>query len=316
MTNTTLNFLGDRSTWQGAKVAFDDIHSLWGGRRIVIQGDGVAFITQVDLAQEDQTFRLNLGVERALRVFNVCVGNDVLAIAFPAHTPVPDEVSTRLEISNAAGQSQTVTYWANSPVDYRFEEARAVFTVVADNMEQFQPTVLPQPEPAPVPVQPAPAAPPTPPSPERLLAAIIGFFQADDWNFEQVPDRPVLRLPFQGKNGKWTCYAQVRVAAGLEQFLFYSVMPINTPEPKRPAIAEFIARANYGMALGNFELDFSDGEVRYKTSIDATHSELTPALIRPIVITNNLMMDRYFPGLMSVIYANVSAVDAIKQIEG
>ncbi len=316
MTNTTLSFLGDRSTWQGAKVALDDIHGLWGGRRVVVQGDGVAFVTQVDLAQEEQIFRLALGVERALRVFDVCVGNDILAIVFPPHTPVPDEVSTRLEITNPAGQSQTVTHWANGPVDYRFEEARAVLTVVADNMEQFQPAALPRPEPPPAPVQPAPAAPPAPPSPERLLAAITGYFQAEKWSFEKVADRPVLRLPFQGKNGKWTCYAQVRVAVGLEQFLFYSVMPLNAPEPKRQAIAEFITRANYGMALGNFELDFSDGEVRYKTSIDATHIDLTPGLIKPMVVTNYLMMDKYFPGLMSVIYANVSPAEAVKQIEG
>lgn len=316
MTTTTLSFLGDRSTWQGAKVALDDIHGLWGGRRVVVQGDGVAFVTQVDLAQEEQTFRLVLGVERALRVFDVCAVNDILAIVFPAHTPVPDEVSTRLEITNPAGESQTVTHWANGPVDYRFEEARAVLTVVADNMEQFQPTALPRPEPLPAPVKPALAAPPTPPSPERLLAAVTAYFQAEKWSFEKVADRPVLRLPFQGDNGKWTCYAQVRVAVGLEQFLFYSVMPLNTPEPKRQAIAEFITRANYGMALGNFELDFSDGEVRYKTSIDATHIDLTPALIRPMVVTNYLMMDKYFPGLMSVIYANVSPAEAVKQIEG
>ena len=34
------------------------------------------------------------------------------------------------------------------------------------------------------------------------------------------------------------------------------------------AIAEFLTRTNYSMIIGNFELDFADGEIRYKTSID------------------------------------------------
>jgi hypothetical protein len=315
MTNTTLAFLGDRTTWQQAQIVLDETHGLWGGRRIAIRGDGVALVTQVELTQEDQTFQLNLGVERALRVFDVCAQNDVLAIAFPQHTPVPDELNTRLEITNHARQTRTVTYWANSPVNARFEEARTVFTAVADNMEQFQPIPVSQPDQPPAPPQTTPAAPAVA-SPERLLTAITDFFQSDNWTFEKVHDRPVLRLPFQGKNGKWNCFAQVRVGSSLEQFLFYSVLPLNVPEPMRQAIAEFVTRANYGMAIGNFELDFSDGEVRYKTSIDASDAELTHALIRPVVVTNCLMMDKYFAGFMSVIYANISPAVAIKQIEG
>ncbi|MCW5858354.1 MAG: hypothetical protein KIS63_08705 [Caldilineales bacterium] len=295
MTNTTLSFLGDRSTWQGAKVALDDIHGLWGGRRVVVQGDGVAFVTQVDLAQEEQIFRLALGVERALRVFDVCVGNDILAIVFPPHTPVPDEVSTRLEITNPAGQSQTVTHWANGPVDYRFEEARAVLTVVADNMEQFQPAALPRPEPPPAPVQPAPAAPPAPPSPERLLAAITGYFQAGSGHSSSRPAGAAAAV-----SGQETASGRAMprcVAVGLGAVPVLSVMPLHFPRAKTPGHRPSSSRApTMGMALGNFELDFSDGEVRYKTSIDATHIDLMPALIKPMVVTNYLMMDKYFPG--------------------
>ncbi len=42
--------------------------------------------------------------------------------------------------------------------------------------------------------------------------------------------------------------------------------PVKAPEEKRLAIAEFVARANDGLRIGNFELDFGDGEVRYKRS--------------------------------------------------
>ena len=34
-------------------------------------------------------------------------------------------------------------------------------------------------------------------------------------------------------------------------------------EIKRQDIAEYLTRANYGMVMGNFEMDYSDGEIRY-----------------------------------------------------
>jgi hypothetical protein len=101
----------------------------------------------------------------------------------------------------------------------------------------------------------------------------------------------------------------------VDQFVFYSVSPVNVPEHKRPEIAEFITRANYDMVIGNFEMDYGDGEVRFKTSIDVEGTELTPELLKPLLYANVLMMDQYLPGIMSVIYADVSPETAVAQVE-
>lgn len=146
-----------------------------------------------------------------------------------------------------------------------------------------------------------------------IFNRLVEFFEEDDWHFSWLDGLPVLSMGFTGINGKWMCYAQAREEQ--EQFVFYSVFPVNTPKDRIPAVAEFTARANYGMIIGNFELDFDDGEVRYKTSIDVEGDELTAPLIKQMVYTNVVIMDRYLPGLMSVIYGNVEPVDAIKSIE-
>jgi hypothetical protein len=148
----------------------------------------------------------------------------------------------------------------------------------------------------------------------EILDTTIVFFQQDAWSFTQLEDQPILRLGFQGESGQWTCYAQAREEQA--QFLFYSLCPVKAPEDKRMAVAEFLTRANYGMFIGNFELDYSDGEIRYRTSIDVEGSQLTPALVRPLVYANVLMMDRYLPGIMSVIYGNVSPAEAVAKAEG
>ena len=149
---------------------------------------------------------------------------------------------------------------------------------------------------------------------ESIFKAVVNFFIEDDWQFAKLETEPTLRLAFQGKNGKWKCYAKAREQQ--KQFVFYSVCPINTPENKHLPIIEFITRANYGMIMGNFEFDFTSGEIRYKTGIDVEGDRLSFALIKQIVYANVMMMDEYLPGIMAVIEGKVEVKEAISQIEG
>ena len=153
----------------------------------------------------------------------------------------------------------------------------------------------------------------SPTTDRQFFEEIVNFFEEDGWPFVQIEGEPLLQMVFQGENGKWTCYAKAR--DDQEQFVFYSVCPVNTPDSKRLAVAEFLTRANSGMIIGNFEMDFEDGEIRYKTSIDVEDDSLSSALIKRLVYANVMMMDAYLPGIMSVIYGHVTPVDAIAQIE-
>lgn len=148
---------------------------------------------------------------------------------------------------------------------------------------------------------------------DSILHQLLNFFTQDDWQFTKLQGEPVLHLAFQGENGGWNCYARAR--EDQQQFIFYSICPIATPADKRSAIAEFITRANYGMTIGNFELDFTDGEIRYKTSIDVEGDQLSFALIKSLVYTNVMMMDTYLPGIRAVIEAGVSPEEATRVIE-
>jgi len=147
----------------------------------------------------------------------------------------------------------------------------------------------------------------------QIFNALIEFFEEDEWDFQWLQGLPVLSLGFGGRNGNWTCYAQAREPQ--QQFVFYSVVPVNAPADKLPALAEFITRANYGMILGNFEMDYEDGEVRYKTSVDVEGSALTPAMIRQMVYANVIIMDRYLPGIMRVIYGSFTPLEALESVE-
>lgn len=146
-----------------------------------------------------------------------------------------------------------------------------------------------------------------------ILDTMLEFFQEDKWNFTRVQDEPVLSMGVSGKNGKWRCYAKAREEQG--QFLFYSICETTVPDDKHAEIAEFLTRANYALVIGNFEMNYNDGEIRYRTSVDVEGDRLNAVLIKNVVYANVVMMDRYLPGILSVIFGGMSPEKAIQMIE-
>ena len=69
------------------------------------------------------------------------------------------------------------------------------------------------------------------------------------------------------------------------------------------------------MILGNFELNFDTGEIRYKTSMSVKGNQLTSETLKQLVYPNVLTMDRYLPGIISVISGEMSSAKAIRHIE-
>jgi len=139
------------------------------------------------------------------------------------------------------------------------------------------------------------------------------FLEADGWHPQQMGEKTFYRVGFSGQSAQVNGFAQVRT--DLEQLVFYVMAPVKAPEETRQAVAEYITRANYGLRIGNFEMDFSDGEVRYKGSLDFEDVGLSPELIRHAIYPAVQTMDRYLPGLMRVIYGDASPEETINEIE-
>ena len=148
-----------------------------------------------------------------------------------------------------------------------------------------------------------------------IMEACAGFFERDEWPCERVEEGPLamLRSRYQGSNGTFDCWFQVRRRE--EQFMFYCRAPVNVPEGRRQSVAEFMARANYGMVLGNFELDMDDGEMRFKCSADVEGLEINDIFLKNVVYTSVVTMNRYLPGLMKVAFSSMDPVDAVNEIE-
>jgi len=151
------------------------------------------------------------------------------------------------------------------------------------------------------------------PTQQNLFQAVLAFMEKDDWKPAQIPGKTVLRAYFKGSNEFWMVIVNVREPA--RQVAVYSIPQDKVPPALRTAAAEYITRANYGLNIGNFEMDFEDGEIRFKTSIDLEGGILTDKMIANLLGANCLIFDKYLPGLRQVL-AGKPPLEVIKAIEG
>jgi hypothetical protein len=106
-----------------------------------------------------------------------------------------------------------------------------------------------------------------------------------------------------------------RVDTDVELFQVMGRAPLRVPEGSRPAIAEALARANYGLRVGKFELDVDDGELRFHASQILAEDTVDKTVIDRLIGTTMAMLDRYLPAFLSVIYGNESPKDAVRCVE-
>jgi hypothetical protein len=132
-----------------------------------------------------------------------------------------------------------------------------------------------------------------------LYPVLEATLEAAGWEeLDRRPDRGLIVFPVTGDNGEWTAAAQAREAD--RQAFVYSIAREHVPEDRRTEAALLVARLNWGLALGTFELDLDDGQIRLRTSIDVGESDLTEALVKPLLLSNLTLMDHYLPAIDAV----------------
>ena len=146
-----------------------------------------------------------------------------------------------------------------------------------------------------------------------LMDVVLRFLQEDQWSYQLLEHKPMIRAGYHGEHGTWVCYLQVDEEN--QRFLFYTYMGLNIPPQYRTAVAEYLTRANYGLPVGNFEMDLDTGDVRFRTSVETPEDELSVAMIRALAYANLRAMDHYFPGVLAVVHGGLSPEAALARTE-
>ncbi len=146
-----------------------------------------------------------------------------------------------------------------------------------------------------------------------MLTIAAGTLEERDLDWHETGDDEVIRTDIAGENGVWACYVVCRQKEG--RCTVYSQAPWETPEGRRLEMSELLTRINFGLPLGNFEMDFGDGEIRFKTSIDVSGARLRVELFEGLLDSNIAAMDVYLPALEAVRDGRLSPKSAVAMVE-
>lgn len=149
---------------------------------------------------------------------------------------------------------------------------------------------------------------------EQIVDAVRDFLDGDDWHYQYDAEDQVIsagiRLRSKIKTGK------IRIIFKDDSYAVYLYSPISGDESNLTELNKYLTMANYGLANGNFELDYRDGEIRYKTYVNCNGLESLPKdIIQDSILVGCAMMDRYGDGIAALSLGFSDAETAIKKAE-
>ncbi|MCI8497047.1 MAG: YbjN domain-containing protein [Clostridiales bacterium] len=146
-----------------------------------------------------------------------------------------------------------------------------------------------------------------------IANAVRDYLNSQEWNFDYKAEKNYFRMGMNLKSKLKSCEVVIRIRE--DSFTVYAISPISADDNTKSAVAEYITRANYGLKVGNFEMDYSDGEVRYKCHHECGDNAPAQDVVESNVDLSFLMMQRYGDGLLAVIFGVATPEVACQQAE-
>ena len=147
----------------------------------------------------------------------------------------------------------------------------------------------------------------------KLLVEIFSDYLASQGIQANDVGDGLIMFECQGESGAWHCHV-----SGLEDsrvVMVYSVCPFTVAPEGLAAMSEFIDRANFGMVVGNFEMDHSDGELRFRTSMSLGAAQLDANACNQLLGWNLTIMDHYLPALMEIVGGATDILGITRKLE-
>ena len=152
--------------------------------------------------------------------------------------------------------------------------------------------------------------------PEQIVDALRDWLDSDDWHYEYDAERHLIKagITLDCKLRNARIFIPIR---GDGSYIVNIYSPVSGDPASLDELIKYVAMANYGLANGNFDIDVSDGEVRYKTYVNCKDMKELPAqIIKDSIYAGWCMMDRYGNGIAALAMGFSDAETEIKKAEG
>ncbi len=148
---------------------------------------------------------------------------------------------------------------------------------------------------------------------EKISNKIKEYLQVQDWGYT-----------FDEIGGMFTVEAELscKLDAALvvyqvteDGFLCYTTIMDDTPLEMIHVMGEYLHRANYGLPNGNFELDYEDGSIHFKTYFDCPEEVVTEKQLSDSMAIGLTVFDHYGNGIYKILHGTSAARELIAETE-
>ena len=148
---------------------------------------------------------------------------------------------------------------------------------------------------------------------KKIIDEIKTFFKNNNWKYEYNKEDNIFISGLDMGN----VLGNVRMFILLEEnsYNVYMILNSKSEGSNYPLIAEFLHRANYGLKDGNFEMDYRDGEIRYKSFVNFKNIDVSQEVIEESIIVGAAMIASYGKGLLKLMLGEGTVTECIEYCE-
>jgi hypothetical protein len=144
-----------------------------------------------------------------------------------------------------------------------------------------------------------------------LFERVCDYLTEKEWAYSTHGEHQCLSFGLRLHDGNVRVVAETVQGDEWSRALVYCTYPTFVPELRRAAVAEAIARINYTVIFGNFEMDLRDGEVRVRTFVESDLF-LGEDMIDRAFRTALDLANQYQAAIMAIAYGNASPSDVLE----
>jgi len=150
-------------------------------------------------------------------------------------------------------------------------------------------------------------------STDQSFKAITDFMDGRGYVYSSQPEEHRIGFTMGSKQADYRF--SILIVEGGDYLKYVAYCPFRVDEKLRLSVAELIVRANYCLLAGKFEMDMSDGEVRFTLSHLIDGVVLSPETVGRLYRSCLFTLDRYMPAFMQHIHAGYTPEDAVFHAE-
>ena len=146
-----------------------------------------------------------------------------------------------------------------------------------------------------------------------MLENITAYLDKDGVRYTSNTDDNIIRFSSRMSNAIFECSAQWKKS--LSALVVYTIFAPIIPFNKRWFMGEIINRINDGLLMGNYEISYKDGIIRFKTSVDLEEVTFQENIVRNLFDATLQISDSYFPLLIEALSTELTPEELYNKFE-